>query len=471
MKSAQPKPAMVAKSLSRLVIVGRPNVGKSTLFNRLVGRRVAVVQHQPGITRDRIYREVEWNGKRFELIDTGGILFQDDDPLVEQIRLQANIALEEADVVIFLGDAVDGVTPADQELANALRSLKKPILVAVNKSDNEDRDTWASDFYALGIGDVYPVSALHGRGVADVLDVAVKLMPQATEATELAEEGLRIAIVGRPNVGKSSLLNAFSGERRSIVSDIPGTTRDAIDTEILFKGEQITLVDTAGLRRPGKIQGTIEYYMALRARRAIDRAQVALIVVDGNEGLTDGDKRIAQAARDAGKACVFSINKWDLVEPPDGRPTKRSAAKKDFTKALRDEFPSLSFAPLCFTSATSETGLEAALDTCIEAVDSYNFRISTGALNRIIRDAVFERPYSTKGKPLRIYYATQTSTAPPRFLLFCNDPTRVHFSYQRYLENRIRKEFPMEGTPIFVNFRSSHPTDDPKSPTKKRSKQ
>ncbi len=465
MKSTSIKPAMRSKSLPRLVIVGRPNVGKSTLFNRLVGRRVAVVQHKPGITRDRIYRESEWNGKRFELIDTGGILFQDEDPLVEQIRLQANIALEEADAVIFLADAVDGVTPADIELADALRPLKKPILVAVNKSDNMERDSWATDFYALGVGDVYPISALHGRGVAEVLDAAVEMMPESEPVDPDAAENIRIAIVGRPNVGKSSLLNAFVGEKRTIVSDIPGTTRDAIDTEITFKDETITLVDTAGLRRPGRIQGTVEYYMALRARRAIDRAQVALIVVDGYEGLTDGDKRIAQAARDAGKACVFSINKWDLVEPPDGRPTKRSAPKKEFTKGLRDEFPSLAFGPLCFTSATSETGLEAALETCMEAVDNYNFRISTGALNRIIRDAVYERPYSTKGRPLRIYYATQTSTAPPRFLLFCNDPTRVHFSYQRYLENRIRKEFPMEGTPIFIDFRSSHPKDDT---TKKR---
>jgi GTP-binding protein len=457
---------MKPNTLPRLVIVGRPNVGKSTLFNRLVGKRVAVVEHKPGITRDRIYREAEWNGKRFELIDTGGILFQDEDPLVEQIRLQANIALEEADVVIFLADAVDGITPADHELADALRPLKKPIIVAVNKSDNVDRDTWATDFYGLGIGDVYPVSALHGRGVAEVLDAATESMPETAHAEE-TEAGTRIAIVGRPNVGKSSLLNAFVGEKRSIVSDIPGTTRDAIDTEITFKDERITLVDTAGLRRRGKIQGTVEYYMALRATRAIERAQVALVVVDGHEGLTDGDKRIAQAARDAGKACVFAINKWDLVEPPDGKPKKRSEQKKTFTKGLRDEFPSLAFAPLCFTSAASATGLEAALETCLEAVENYNFRISTGALNRIVRDAVFERPYSTKGKALRIYYATQTSTAPPRFLLFCNDPTRVHFSYQRYLENRIRKEFPMEGTPIFIDFRSSHPKDEPKPKRRK----
>jgi GTP-binding protein len=444
-----------AKRLPRLVIVGRPNVGKSTLFNRLIGKRVAVVEHEPGITRDRIYHECEWRGRKFELIDTGGILFTDLDPLVEQIRIQARIALEEADVALFMADAVDGVTPADRELADMLRPIKTPMLVAVNKADNEDRDTWAPEFYSLGVGEVYPISALHGRGVAEVLDRVVELLPES-EPLEAEEEGARIAILGRPNVGKSSLLNAFTGEKRSIVSSIPGTTRDAIDTEIEYKGERIVLVDTAGLRRRGKTQGTVEYYMALRATRAMERAQVALVVVDGHEGLTDGDKRVAKSAHDAGRATVFAVNKWDLVEPPDGRPRHRSPAKKDFAKQLREEFPELSYAPIAFTSASHSTGLEAALDTCLEALENYNFRMSTATLNRILRDATFERPYSTKGKPFRIYYATQTSTAPPRFVIFCNDPKRVHFSYERYLENCIRKEYPLEGTPIVLTFRSSH---------------
>ena len=441
--------------LPKLVIVGRPNVGKSTLFNRLIGKRVAVVEHQPGITRDRLYHECEWTGRKFELIDTGGIIFDDEDPLVEQIHLQAQVAIEEADVILFLADAVEGVTPADQELADELRRVKKPIIVAANKADNEDRETWATDFYALGVGEIFPVSALHGRGVADILDRVIELMPES-DADSLEESGARIAILGRPNVGKSSLLNAFTGQTRSIVSNIPGTTRDAIDTEIDYKGETITLVDTAGLRRRGKVQGTVEYYMALRATRAMERAHLALVVVDGYEGLTDGDKRVAKAAHDAGKACVFAVNKWDLVEPPDGHPRFRSPAKKDFARILRDEFPELSYAPIAYTSAEHVTGLEAVLDTCLDALENYNFRISTASLNRILRDATYEKPYSSKGKPFRIYYATQSSTAPPQFLIFCNDPKRLHFSYQRYLENSIRKEFPMEGTPIKLHFRSSH---------------
>ncbi|MGI8924955.1 MAG: ribosome biogenesis GTPase Der [Fimbriimonadales bacterium] len=448
-----------SKNLPKIVIVGRPNVGKSTLFNRLIGRRVAVVQHKPGITRDRLYHECEWQGVKFELIDTGGILFFDEDPLIEQIRLQANVAVEEADVVVFMADAVDGVTPADQELADELRGAGKPIIVAVNKADNATRDTWATDFYALGIGDVFPVSALHGRGVADVLDKAVEAFPESAPAEEVEDHRVRIAIIGRPNVGKSSLLNAFTGEKRAIVSDIPGTTRDAVDTEITYKGDKIILVDTAGLRRRGKVQGTVEYYMALRATRAMERAQLALVVVDGYEGLTDGDKRIAKSAHLAHKACVFGVNKWDMVEPPDGRPRQRSLPKKEFAQILRDEFPELSYAPIAYTSATHSTGLEAALETCNEALESYNFRISTASLNTILRDAVYERPYSSKGKPFRVYYATQTSTAPPCFLIFCNDPKRVHFSYARYLENSIRKAYPMEGTPIFLKFKSSHERD------------
>ncbi len=453
---------MVKKRLPCVVIVGRPNVGKSSLFNRIVGKRVAVVQEQPGITRDRLYRECEWNGRKFQLVDTGGILFEDEDPLVEQIRLQAEVALAEADVVLFLADATDGVTPADQELADALRSIKKPLFVGVNKSDNQERDSWSTDFYSLGIGDVIPMSALHGRGVAEALDRIVESLPPL-EILEEIETGPKIAIVGRPNVGKSSLLNAFVGESRSIVSNIPGTTRDAIDTEIKFNSETITLIDTAGIRRRGKIQGSVEYYMALRAERAMSRAEVAMIVVDGNEGLTDGDKRIAKAAHDFGKACVICINKWDMVEPPDGKPKLRSKTKTDFAQQIRDEFPDLSYAPLCFTSAKSSTGLEPALETCLEALENSNFRMPTGALNRIIREAVFERPYSRKGRPLRIYYATQAATAPPKFILFVNDKELLHFSYQRYLENRLRKEFPLEGTPIRLEFRSSHDREKVKS--------
>lgn len=442
-------------SLPVVVIVGRPNVGKSTLFNRLIRRRVAVVEDTPGITRDRLYAEAEWRGNKFVVVDTGGILFMDDDPLVEQIRIQAEIALTEADVVLFLTDAASGFNPADQDLANRLRGIEKPVLVVPNKSDNVKLDQMAAEFYGLGLGDVYPISSLHGRGVADLLDVVVGLLPQAEKVEEVVDE-IRLAIVGRPNVGKSSLLNAFTGEQRAIVSDIPGTTRDAVDTLIEYRGERFRLVDTAGLRRKGKIQGTVEFYMADRATKAIERADCALVVVNGAEGLTDGDKRIAKIAHEAGRAVVFAINKWDLKEPPDGHPKTTSSLKKDFLKILRDQFPELRYAQACFTSAKESAGLEPVLDAALSSLESFNFRIPTGTLNRLIADACFARPYTSKGKTLKIYYATQASTRPPTFVLFVNDPELMHFSYKRYIENQIRKQYPMQGTPIRINVKSSH---------------
>lgn len=438
-----------------VVIVGRPNVGKSTLFNRLVGRRVAVVEDTPGITRDRLYGECEWNGRKFVVVDTGGIIFQDDDPLVEQIRVQAEIALAEADLVVFLTDAAAGVHPGDQELADRLRGIKAPVLVVVNKSDNPQRDFHATEFYELGMGDVWAVSGLHGRGVGDLLDEIVGLLPKVEESADTREE-IRLAIVGRPNVGKSSLLNAFAGEQRAIVSNIPGTTRDAVDTLLEYRGEPFRLIDTAGLRRRGKIQGTVEYYMANRATRAIERADCALVVVDGNEGLTDGDKRIAKIAHDAGRACVICVNKWDLIEPPNGRPNKNSDFKKEFVTVIRNELPELSYAPICFASAQEGSGLEPVLDTVLSALESYSMRISTGRLNRLFHDATYERPYSSKGKAFKIYYATQVGARPPAFAIFCNDPELLHFSYKRYLENRLRKEYPMVGTPVRLLARASH---------------
>lgn len=437
-----------------VVIVGRPNVGKSTLFNRTIKKRVAVVEDTPGITRDRLYAEAAWNGKHFTLVDTGGIVFQAEDPLIEQIKVQVEVALAEADVVLFVADATAGPVTGDYELANRLRGFPKPVLLVINKADHPGRDDAANEFYSLGLADVWPVSGLHGRGVADVLDELARLLPDAP-ASEEAEE-IALAIVGRPNVGKSSLLNAFTGEQRAIVSSIPGTTRDAIDTHIVYRDENFRLIDTAGLRRRGKVQGSVEFYMANRATRAIERSECVLVVVDGSEGLTDGDKRVAKLAHDGGKACVFTINKWDVKEPPDGQPRKASLYKKDFLRTLRDEVPELSYAPACFTSAKEGAGLEPVLDTVLKAMESYSTRISTGQLNRIIQDAVFERPYTSKGRPLKVYYATQVSTRPPSFAIFCNNPDLMHFSYQRYLENKIRKAYPMEGTPIRVSVRTSH---------------
>ncbi|HRK22891.1 MAG TPA: ribosome biogenesis GTPase Der [Fimbriimonadaceae bacterium] len=441
--------------LPTVVIVGRPNVGKSTFFNRLVGKRVAVVEDQPGVTRDRLYAEAEWRGKRFTVVDTGGILFSEDDPLVEQIRIQAEVALAEADVVLFLTEITAGVNPDDHELAQRLRGMKTPVYIVVNKADNPQRETFAGEFYELGFEHVFPISSLHGRGVADLLDEVVEHLP-SVDRIEGEQEEIRLAIIGRPNVGKSSLLNAFTGEQRTIVSDIPGTTRDAIDTLLEFENEKFRLIDTAGMRRKGKIQGTVEYYMANRATRAIERADCALVVVNGPEGLTDGDKRIAKIAHDAGKACVFCVNKWDLIEPPDGRIRKNSQIKKDLVKIIRNEIPELAYAPVQFTSAIEGAGLEPVLKTVLAALESYSFRIATGPLNRVFQDAIYEKPHSSKGKAFKVYYATQTGARPPTFVLFCNDPELLHFSYKRYLENRLRKEYPMVGTPVRLFTRSSH---------------
>lgn len=443
------------KTMPTVVIVGRPNVGKSTLFNRLVGKRVAVVEDTPGITRDRLYAEVNWNRRRFNVVDTGGIVFQDSDPLSEQIRVQANVALTEADVVLFVTDVTDGLHPDDRDLANQMRGIKTPVLVAVNKADNFDREDYAPEFYALGLGNVYPISALHGTGVADVLDEVVLNLPPEVPIEEAKEE-IRLAIVGRPNVGKSSLVNAFTGEQRMIVSNIAGTTRDAIDTALTYEGEEFRLIDTAGIRRRGKIQGSVEYYMVNRAEKAIARCECAMVVVNGEEGLTDGDKRVMKLAHDAGKACVIAVNKWDVKEPPNGHPKKQSQLKKDFTKIFRDQVPELAYAPIVFTSAKENAGLEPALDSVLSALESYNFRISTGQLNRLVQDAIFDKPHVIHGRAFKVYYSTQVATCPPTFVLFCNDPDLMHFSYQRYLLNKIRALFPLQGTPIRLFARSSH---------------
>ncbi|MCC7230445.1 MAG: ribosome biogenesis GTPase Der [Fimbriimonadaceae bacterium] len=443
-------------NLPVVVIVGRPNVGKSTLFNRLIKKRVAVVEDTPGITRDRLYAEAEWNGKRYTVVDTGGIVFQESDPLAEQIRVQAEVALAEADAILFMADVTNGVNPDDRDLANRLRGIKTPVYIVVNKADHPGRDSNVNEFYVLGLGEVWSVSGLHGRGVADLLDAVVADFPKVDPDAPTEREEIRVAIVGRPNVGKSSMINAFTGEQRMIVSDIAGTTRDAIDTVLEYKGEKFRLIDTAGIRRRGKIQGTVEYYMVNRAEKAIARCDCALVVIDGNEGLTDGDKRIAKIAYDAGKACVFAVNKWDTKEPPDGEPRRKTPLKKDMAKIIHDNLPELEYAKIAFTSAKESAGLEPVLDAAIQAVENYSFRLSTGQLNRLIQDACFSRPYTSKGRALKIYYSTQVTARPPTFALFCNDPDLLHFSYERYLINKIREKYPLEGTPIKIKVRSSH---------------
>ena len=445
--------------LPTVVIVGRPNVGKSTLFNRMVGRRVAVVEDSPGITRDRLYTEAEWRGKKFLLVDTGGILFNDDDPLVEQIRLQAEIALQEATVVIFLVDCVEGVSMGDHDLADRMRGIKVPVFIVANKADNRNRAVAANEFYELGLGEVFAVSGLNGHGVADMMDTIVENIPKVEDLEEVKEE-IKLAIIGRPNVGKSSMVNAFLGETRAIVSSIPGTTRDAVDTVLDYRGETFRLIDTAGIRRRGKTQGTVEYYMALRSTRAVERADCSLLVIDGNEGLTDQDKRVSKISHDMGRSLVIAVNKWDLKEPPNGQPRVKSDEKREMEKIIRNEQPEISYAQIAFTSAKEGAGLEPILDAAISAVENWSFRISTGALNKLIQEACFSRPYQSKGRSLKIYYCTQVSARPPTFLLFCNDPDVMHFSYKRYLENQIRKMYPLPGTPIRVIARSSHKRDE-----------
>lgn len=427
-----------------VAIVGRPNVGKSTLFNRVIGRRMAIVEDTPGITRDRIYAEAEWNGREFVMIDTGGLLLNEQDPLRAEVTLQAQAALEEADVVIFMVDAITGVTPTDEEIADTLRGAPKPVLVVANKSDNDQRDVDSLEFHSLGLGEVYPVSSLNGRSVADVLDVVVKSFPEQELEARYPEDAVKIAIIGRPNVGKSSLLNAILGEKRAIVSEIPGTTRDAVDTVLKRGDDTLVLIDTAGIRRAGKVQGSIEYYTVLRAVRAMERADVALIEIDAFDGLRDGDKRVAGFADEAGRACVLVVNKWDLCE---------GKLMVDFSAHIRKQVPFLEFAPIVFVSALTGMGVPAVIDTALDAASNHAMRISTGELNRIIQEAIDAHPYSRKGRDLKIRYATMTGVKPPTIVVFVNDTELAHFSYARYLENRIRREYSYEGTPLRLIFR------------------
>ncbi len=429
-----------------VAIVGRPNVGKSTLFNRVVGQRIAIVEDTPGITRDRIYAEAEWNGREFVMVDTGGILLNEQDPLKAEVTLQAQAALDEADVILFMVDVVVGVTPADQEIADRLRGAKKPVLVVSNKADNDRRDEESMDFHALGIGGIYPVSSLNGRSVADLLDAVVRALPEEPGDEGYPEDAIRLAIIGRPNVGKSSLLNAILGEKRVIVSDIPGTTRDAVDTLLTRGDDHLVLIDTAGIRRAGKVQGTVEYYTVLRAVRAMERADVALIVIDAYDGLRDGDKRVAGFAHEAGRACVIVVNKWDL---------RGEDSMKDFSEEIRRQTAFLDYAPIVFVSALEGTGIPSVIDTALDAASNHAMRIPTGELNRIVQEAVDAHPYSRKGRDLKIRYATMTEVKPPTIIVFVNDTGLAHVSYQRYIENRIRKEYSYEGTPLRIVFRQA----------------
>lgn len=430
-----------------VAIVGRPNVGKSTLFNKLVGDRVAIVDDQPGVTRDRLYRETEWAGKEFVLVDTGGLEPRNNDFMMTKIKQQAEVAMNEADVILFVVDGKNGLNPLDEEVAYLLRKKKKPVILCVNKIDNfQAQQDDVYDFWGLGFEHLIPISGEHKVNLGDMLDLVVDIIDQTVEEYE-EEEGLKLAIIGRPNAGKSSLVNRLSGEERTIVSDIAGTTRDAIDTAIEYDGNRYILIDTAGIRRKSKVEESLEYYSVLRAIKTIKRADVCIWMIDGSEGLTEQDKRIAGIAYEEKKPIIIVINKWDTI------PDKKNDTMKKMREELYAELPFLSYAPIEFVSALTGQRTTKLLEHAEAVFAEYNKRISTGLLNTVISDAIImNNPPTRKGRVIKINYATQISTAPPRFVLFCNYPELVHFSYGRYIENKLRESFGFEGTPIDVIF-------------------
>lgn len=423
-----------------VAIVGRPNVGKSTIFNRIVGERISIVEDVPGVTRDRIYSSGEWLNQYFNIIDTGGIEISDA-PFMTQIREQAEIAIDEADVIIFMTNGREGLTSADEEVAKILYRSKKPVVVAVNKVDNPDMRDTLYDFYALGFGEPIPISGSHGLGLGDLLDFVIENFPK-DEEEEYDEDIIKFSLIGRPNVGKSSLVNALLGEERVIVSDIAGTTRDAIDTPYSYDGKDYVIIDTAGMRKKGKVYETTEKYSVLRALRAIERSDVVLVVINGEEGIIEQDKKIAGYAHEAGRAIVIVVNKWDAVE-------KDEKTMKEFEQKIRDHFLFLDYAPIVFLSAKTKKRVHTLIPKIEIASENHSMRVITTVLNDVIMDAVAMNPTPTdKGQRLKIYYATQVAVKPPTFVIFVNDPELLHFSYKRFLENRIRDAFGFEGTPI-----------------------
>ncbi|MDS9470810.1 ribosome biogenesis GTPase Der [Sporosarcina pasteurii] len=423
-----------------VAIVGRPNVGKSTIFNRIVGERISIVEDVSGVTRDRIYSSADWLTHDFNIIDTGGIEIGDE-PFLEQIRLQAEIAIEEADVIIFLVNGRESVTDADEHVAKILYRSNKPVILAVNKIDNPEMREMIYDFYSLGFGDPYPISGAHGLGLGDLLDAVANEFPN--EESEPDEtDVIRFSLIGRPNVGKSSLVNALLGEERVIVSDVAGTTRDAIDTPYVYEGQKYKIIDTAGMRKKGKVYETTEKYSVLRALKAIDRSDVVLIVLNGEEGIREQDKRIAGYAEEAGKGVMFVVNKWDAIE-------KDNHTMNNFTAKIRDNFMFLDYAPIAFVSAKTKQRVNGLFDSIKLISENHAKRIQSSVLNEVIEDAVARNATPTdKGKRLRIYYATQVAVKPPTFIVFVNEPELMHFSYERFLQNRLREAFGFEGTPI-----------------------
>jgi len=425
-----------------VAIVGRPNVGKSTIFNRIVGERISIVEDIPGVTRDRIYSSAEWLNQEFSLIDTGGIDIGDE-PFLEQIRQQAEIAMDEADVIVFLTNGREGVTAADEEVARILYKTKKPVVLAVNKVDNPEMRGDIYDFYALGFGEVYPISGSHGLGLGDLLDEVIGHFPDKQQEN-YDEETIKFSLIGRPNVGKSSLVNALLGQERVIVSNVAGTTRDAVDTPYTKDGQDYVIIDTAGMRKKGKVYESTEKYSVLRALRAIERSDVVLVVLDGEEGIIEQDKKIAGYAHEAGRSVVIVVNKWDAVE-------KDEKTMKEFEEKIRAHFQFLDYAPIVFLSAKTRKRTQTLLPMINKACESHSLRVPTNVLNDVIMDAIAMNPTPThNGQRLRVYYATQVAIKPPTFVVFVNDPELLHFSYERFLENRIRDAFDFEGSPIKI---------------------
>lgn len=425
-----------------VAVVGRPNVGKSTLFNRLAGERISIVQDTPGVTRDRIYADVEWTGRKFTLIDTGGMEIGAEDIILKQILQQAEIAIETADVVLFVTDGKTGMTDDDKQVANMLRKTKKPVVLAVNKVDSVERDSMnIYEFYELGIGDPIAISAGQALGLGDMLDEVITYFPEQQEEDE-DDEVIKVAIIGKPNVGKSSLINKILGEDRLIVSDIAGTTRDAIDTPIEIDGQKYIFIDTAGMRRKSKIKEEIERFSIIRAVAAVERCDVAILLIDANEGITDQDTKIAGIAHERGRAAIIAVNKWDAIE-------KNDKTMNQYLKDIGNELAYMPYAPKVFISALTGQRINRMLELIQTVYQNHALRISTGLLNDVLIEATaMQQPPADKGRQLKLYYMTQVSIKPPTFVIFVNDRELFHFSYRRYIENQLREAFGFLGTPI-----------------------
>ena len=430
-----------------VAIVGRPNVGKSTLFNKLSGERIAIVEDIPGVTRDRIYYDTEWCGKRMMLIDTGGIEPKTDDIILKHMRMQAQIAIDSADVIIFMTDIRAGLTADDREIARMLQRSGKPIVLAVNKVDNIGNlplDFY--EFYELALGEPIPLSSLHGTGTGDLLDRVVELLPPSEEEEDDSDT-IKVAVIGKPNAGKSSIINRILGEDRLIVSDIAGTTRDAIDTKVENEYGKFVFIDTAGIRKKSKVEDRIEKFSVLRAKMAVERADVCLIMIDAAEGITEQDEKIAGIAHEAGKASIIVVNKWDLIE-------KDNSSTKTFTDDIYRHLAYMTYAPLLFISAKTGQRVPKLFEHINYVANQAATRITTGMLNDVLNESISRvQPPSDKGRRLKIYYMTQTGIKPPAFVIFCNDAELFHFSYQRYLENRLREVFGFRGTPLRLIIR------------------